>query len=49
MSDGYDDGDPTAYDPGDEPDGLPIGRDADEPRSRGGIFRRHKAVQTSDR
>ncbi|GAA2742736.1 hypothetical protein GCM10009868_13840 [Terrabacter aerolatus] len=28
---------------------APIGRDADEPRAKGGIFRRHKAVQTSDR
>jgi cell division transport system ATP-binding protein len=50
VSDGYDDADPTAYDPGGRPDGLPpIGRDADGPRSKGGIFRRHKAVQTSDR
>ena len=56
VSDGYDDADPAAYD-GDDgrrrtttPDALPpIGRDADAPRRRGGIFRRHKAVQTSDR
>ncbi len=27
----------------------PIGRDADAPRAKSGIFRRHKAVQTSDR
>ncbi|MGO4599500.1 cell division ATP-binding protein FtsE [Terrabacter sp. 2RAF25] len=53
VADGYDDADPTAYADGgrgNDRDGLPpIGRDADEPRSRGGIFRRHKAVQTSDR
>jgi cell division transport system ATP-binding protein len=59
VSDGHDDGDPAAYagadgdhadDPGDQPDTMPpIGRDADAPRARGGIFRRHKAVQTSDR
>ncbi|GAA2487837.1 cell division ATP-binding protein FtsE [Terrabacter carboxydivorans] len=28
---------------------APIGRDADAPRAKGGIFRRHKAVHTSDR
>jgi len=55
VADGFDDADPTAYGDGDagaedEPDALPpIGRDADEPRPRGGIFKRHKAVQTSDR
>ena len=55
VPDGYDDADPTAYgdDADDAGDGLdalpPIGRDADEPKARGGIFRRHKAVQTSDR
>jgi len=50
VSDGYDDGDPTAYDPDGESEGLPpIGRDADAPRGKSGIFRRHKAVQTSDR
>ncbi|GAB2747945.1 hypothetical protein GCM10027039_01990 [Terrabacter koreensis] len=55
VADGFDDADPTAYGDGDagaegDPDALPpIGRDADEPRPRGGIFKRHKAVQTSDR
>jgi cell division transport system ATP-binding protein len=60
VPDGYDDGDPAAYDHGDavEAPGAPdeqsvtmppIGRDEDAPRARGGIFRRHKAVQTSDR
>jgi cell division transport system ATP-binding protein len=54
VSDGHDDGDPAAYagadDPGEQPDTMPpIGRDADAPRAKGGIFRRHKAVQTSDR
>src|SRR5689334_13132166 len=59
VPDGYDDGDPTAYaggsEPGDhdDPDGPdalpPIGRDADEPRGRGGLFRRSKATQTSSR
>ncbi|MFM6847680.1 MAG: cell division ATP-binding protein FtsE [Terrabacter sp.] len=55
IPDGYDDADPTAYGDGDgpvenDPGALPpIGRDADEPRPRGGIFKRHKAVQTSDR
>ncbi|GAA3721705.1 hypothetical protein GCM10022399_42590 [Terrabacter ginsenosidimutans] len=52
-------GDHHGDDHGDEPDGdaageqsatmAPIGRDADAPRAKGGIFRRHKAVQTSDR
>jgi len=58
VADGYDDADPTAYvdaDPtayvdADQPEGLrPIGRDADEPRPKAGLFRRNKAVQTSDR
>ncbi len=55
VADGYDDADPTAYGDGDggaddDPDALPpIGRDADQPRPRGGIFKRHKAIQTSDR
>ena len=55
VADGFDDADPTAYGDGDagaEDDSHalpPIGRDADEPRPRGGIFKRHKAVQTSDR
>ena len=55
VADGFDDADPTAYGDGDagaevDSDALPpIGRDADEPRPRGGIFKRHKAVQTSDR
>src|SRR6476469_2240937 len=60
VSDGHDDGDPAAYaggapgdeddDPGEQSDTMPpIGRDADAPRAKGGIFRRHKAVQTSDR
>ena len=35
--------------PGERAGLAPIGRDADEPRAKGGIFRRHKAVQTSDR
>jgi cell division transport system ATP-binding protein len=52
-------GDHHGEDHGDELDGdasgeqsatmAPIGRDADAPRAKGGIFRRHKAVQTSDR
>src|SRR6478735_2779555 len=60
VSDGHDDGDPAAYaggvdgdeadDPGEQSDTMPpIGRDVDAPRAKGGIFRRHKAVQTSDR
>jgi cell division transport system ATP-binding protein len=60
VSDGHDDGDPAAYaggaggdeadDPVEQSDTMPpIGRDADAPRAKGGIFRRHKAVQTSDR
>jgi cell division transport system ATP-binding protein len=55
VADGWDDADPEAYDDGDDgddvnDDGLPpIGRDADAPRPRGGIFRRQKAVHTSER
>jgi cell division transport system ATP-binding protein len=54
VPDGYDDGDPTAYDggdgAGDDRDALPpIGRDADAPRPKGGLFRRRKAAQTSSR
>src|SRR6478609_4399862 len=49
VPDGYDDGDPAAYE-GEDPDALPpIGRDADEPRPRGGLFRRSRAVHTSSR
>jgi cell division transport system ATP-binding protein len=58
VADGWDDADPDGPDGPDGLDGLddpddntlpPIGRDADEPRPRGGIFRRQKAVHTSER
>ncbi|MER7073879.1 cell division ATP-binding protein FtsE [Terrabacter sp. NPDC000476] len=58
VSDGYDDGAPAAYAPsagnGDDTDDEaaslpPIGRDADQPRQRGGMFRRRKPVLTNDR
>ena len=56
VADGWDDADPAAYDDpddhGDDGDdgGLPpIGRDADDPRGRSGIFRRQKTVHTSER
>ncbi len=58
LADGYDDGalagpvtdpgDLDEPDESDETDGLPpIGRDADEPRPRVGLFRRRRAVQTT--
>jgi len=57
VADGWDDADPDAYDDADDDTGddtrdgalPPIGRDADAPRPRGGIFRRQKAVHTSER
>jgi len=57
VADGWDDADPDAYDDADHDTGddtgdgalPPIGRDADAPRPRGGIFRRQKAVHTSER
>jgi cell division transport system ATP-binding protein len=53
VPDGYDDADPAAYGDGDgdgDDESLrPIGRDADAPRAKGGLFRRSKAVQTSNR